>query len=112
MKNLLDFFRSFKFIFIPSYWLMNNPYSKKWDDRLNELLDNHEFTNVGRYTANLGPQSIWIANYPYDCFSPYALYTKAEFRPSRLTIYRANKKLCPVKTQQTDLYDEYLTAVS
>lgn len=103
--KLKNFFLNIQFIFRPSFWLMNDPYSPLWDSQFNKLLDVHEFTNITDFTAFLGDQKIWITNYPYACFHPYGWLGKEEFRPSRLTILRAYRKLKPHLI--TDPYIKY-----
>jgi hypothetical protein len=88
MKKLL---LSLKFIFMPSYWIMNYPYSREWDIKLNELLDNHEFTEIGHYYAKLGNANIWITNHPYASMT--LRNPDIGVRPSRLTIERVKKAL-------------------
>ena len=92
MKKIIDFFISLKFLFKPKYWMMNNPYSKEWDQQLNQLMEEHHFTDIGACTAQLGEHLIWISNYPYSTFTPYDT-GMSDFRASRLTITRARKKL-------------------
>lgn len=75
------------FLFRPSYWLMNSEYSKTLDDELIKALKTEEFTNISYYYADIGGMNLWIANHPYGSFTWYGL------RPSRRTIYEANKKL-------------------
>lgn len=74
------------FIF-PSYWLMNQRYSKAWDREIRLLLDTFRFTNVGTHEARLGARRLWIANHPYNSFVPSIFTEKMpEVRPSRATI--------------------------
>lgn len=103
MKAITNFIKSLKFIFMPHYWLMNYPYNAGWDKYLNRLLDDHEFENIGSLTCRLGDVEIWCGNHPYASFSPYMTNMRetASFRPSRLTIQRAMKKL---KKSQSDYY--------
>lgn len=87
MKNL-------KFILMPHYWMMNYPFSKVWDAKLNKLLQTHKFTNRTEYTADLGNVTIWIVNHPYASFTS----SNRRCRPSRQTIFEAKRKLereCP-----------------
>ena len=76
---------------MPHYWIMNNPYNKEVDEYMNELLDKYEFTNIGDYTADLGPAKVWITNHPYASMMIESI--SSSYRPSRLTIQRAYKKL-------------------
>jgi len=77
---------------MPRYWILNNPYNKKLDKYVNELLDKYEFTDISEYTAQLGPVKMWIANEPYAGMLPYSL-DSIKARPSRLTIEKGYKKL-------------------
>lgn len=89
------FFLNLQFIFKPSYWLMNNRYSKRMDELMITLLNKYEFTEIGEHTANLGDTTIWIGNIPHSCMMPYfrdLSYNKNE-RPSRLTIQMGIRKL-------------------
>lgn len=89
-----DFIKNLQFIFRTAFWLMNEPFNKEWDKKLNELLDKHEFTEKSKYTAKLGNYTIWIKNYPYSCFMPYSESEgTAPFRASRLTILRCKEKI-------------------
>lgn len=88
-----------KFIFMPSYWIMNKPYSKKWDRELIQLMRSNDFkqakipignfTHICKYEVQLGNKRIWVANNPYASF----ISEDKSVRPSRQTIYLANKKL-------------------
>ncbi len=42
--DIKKFFVNVKFIFIPSYWIMNYPYSHEWDSEFCMLLVNNKFT--------------------------------------------------------------------
>jgi hypothetical protein len=88
-----EFIKNLQFIFRPNFWVMNYEFSKEWDDKLNELLDKYQFTNIDLCTASLGNANIWIANYPYGCFGLQHMLSKRPSRPSRLTILRAEKIL-------------------
>lgn len=89
MKGLKTFILNLQFIFKPSYWLMNYPYSKEMDEFISKLLDNHDFTDISNFTAKLGGVVIWTANSPYASMTMYS----SKVRPSRLTIQRGEKKL-------------------
>lgn len=92
---MIKFLKSLQFIFMPNYWSINHRYSKQWDEKLNTLLNKHEFTDIDRYTAKLGDVEVWISNHPYGSFSVWGsgLY----FRPSRLIILKAGRKLKKAK---------------
>ena len=71
-------------------------YSKEWDTKLNELLDNNDFEIIDGYTAKLGDEKLWYENNPYSCFKRFIRLTDTygySVMPSRYTVYRANKKL-------------------
>lgn len=87
MKKLLS---NLQFIFKPSYWLMNERYSKLHDDELNRLMDKYKFTRINGYTAYLGNTEIWISNFPYGVGIRSVCQRS---RPSRLTIQKMNSKL-------------------
>ena len=78
----------------PSCWQRNHRTDHNWDRTLNALLDQHEFTNIDRHTARLGGKLIWIANHPYDSFTPYSHEAGSPpILPSRETAFRAYDKL-------------------
>ena len=85
--KILDFIR---FLFMPHYWIMNYSYSPQYDYYLNKLLDDFDFELINKHNARLGPAKIWIANYPYACFTDDAF---VGVRPKRRTILRARKKI-------------------
>lgn len=78
--------------FMPKYWIMNESFSKEWDNTLNKLLSKYNFTERTEHTAYLGQNKIWIANHPHASMTPYQLLS-CEFRPSRYTVYKAYEKL-------------------
>lgn len=41
------------------------PYSEDWDRALNEALDKYPITDIGTHTCQIGPYTVWVANYPY-----------------------------------------------
>ena len=86
---MAKFIKNLKFIFNPNWWIMNSPYRRELDVMLSKLLDEHEFINIGTHTAYIGGIELWTANYPYASMTPIDF----NFRPSRLTIERAKKKL-------------------
>lgn len=86
-----EFILSLKFIFKPSYWVMNENYNPAIDKIMSKLIDNHDLVIIDSYTAKLGDHTIWIANQPYCCF--YFYPKKLSGRPSRLTIEKGIKKL-------------------
>lgn len=76
-------------LFHPSYWIMNEEYSKEWDDYFNNLMKKHSFVYHDKYYSKIGNNFVWIANHPYASFTPE---TNSAIRPSRRTIYKAYKK--------------------
>jgi len=91
MKNIIK--SLFLFLFMPSYWTMNNKYDKGVDKLINELMAKNCFVPISPYTAKLGSATIWISNHPYGSFCLYDEGELSNLRPSRLTIYRAKRKL-------------------
>ncbi len=89
MKAIKDFLW---IVLHPSFWLMNYSYSAEWDKELRNLMKVHKFTNISRFTAYLGTQKVWIANYPFAAFMPMCLGT-IHVRPSRIIIRDAYEKL-------------------
>jgi len=73
----------------PSCWLQNYGYAQEWDDELNRLMRVECFANITEHTARIGGHEVWIANHPYASFT----LRRHDVRPSRTTIYRAQKKL-------------------
>lgn len=79
-----------------SYWMRLEKYSKEWDIKLNQLLDNNEFEIIDGYNAKLGDTKLWYENNPYSCFKYFIRLTPSygyTVMPSRYTVYKANKKL-------------------
>jgi hypothetical protein len=101
--------RNLQFIFKPQYWLMNYPYNVEVDKIVNELLDNHELSDLSpsQCTAKLGKATIWVENRPYAsgrlCGTHARLCgTQLEhYRPSRLTIKRLLKKFYELRDSVT-----------
>ena len=90
---------------MPHYWHMNNSYCKEWDIIFNKLLDKYEFNIIDDYTAKLGSNLIWISNIPYSSFMLREHVNKENIRPSRNTIYKANKRLqLKIKETKSDLF--------
>ena len=77
------------FLFHPSWWRMNYPYSRQWDEKLNAALDSGSFYDYTTYTIKIKELTLWVGNFPYACFCPY----RHNIRPSRKTIRRAYNKL-------------------
>lgn len=89
MKKLIrNLKENIRILLKPSYWIMNNTYSKNWDNKLNYLLDNYDFEYIDPYISKLGNIIIWTTNHPYASFKP----RNSDIRASRKTIYKANKK--------------------
>lgn len=110
MLNLLvpQKVRYFLRTLLPDYWSMLSEYSLDWDVELNNLLDKYDFSEIGDYTARLGPTLIWIANHPFASFECYSIgSTFFGKRPKRTTIVRAYDRLkgkTKVKKPHDDLY--------
>lgn len=78
------------FLVRPNYWLMNSPYCRGWDKKLNKLMEEHQFEIMsGSLYAKLGGHRVWITNHPYNSFT----LDDNHCRPSRKTIYHAMQKL-------------------
>lgn len=90
MKKII---KNLRFLFMPSYWIMNNQYDKRVDTLINDLMDVYYFASVGTHTAKLGDVTIWITHHPYASFCIHNVPELENLRPSRLTIYRAKRKL-------------------
>ena len=70
---------------------MSAEYSRAWEDVL--VANMHfKFEPLTKHTVRLGPLTIWISNYPYNCFTSYNLID-LEVRPSRKLIYQLREKL-------------------
>ena len=86
-----------KIFFNLSYSTMNYKYSKEWDLRLNQLMNEHSFTRISDHSAYLGDTELWISNHPYASFvemgETFLIRDDQRVRASRLTIYKAHKKL-------------------
>lgn len=91
-------FRNLQFIFKPNYWYMHYTYNKEVDKIINELLDNHELTDLcsSGYTVRIGKAIIWTTNIPYASVRLYGTQLE-NYRPSRLTIKRFLKKYYELK---------------
>mgnify|MGYP001769164340 CR=1 FL=1 len=73
-------------------WFQNCPYSKEWDNKLNDLLKTENFIIVQEgYKVRLNEYIIWVANHPYNSFT--IILCGYEVRPKRITILKAMDKL-------------------
>ena len=93
-------------LFSPACWLTVGRYSKVWDDRLNDLMRNHRFEIIDRFTAQIGPESVWIRNHPYASFKICGGGRETGPIPKRITMLRAmdrldNDSFVPVEKGQT-----------
>ena len=92
-----DFKIKLKIFFNLSYSTMNYKYSKEWDLRLNQLMNEHSFTRISDHSAYLGDTELWISNHPYASFvemgETFLIRDDQRVRASKLTIYKAHKKL-------------------
>lgn len=107
MRLLKNIYHFFFFLFKPSYWFMNFPYSREWDEELLIMMDRHNFEPIyyeylkqlNEHYVHLDDQEIWIRNHPYASFAKSTskktlmLDGPPRVRPSRMTIYKARKKL-------------------
>lgn len=67
-------------------FLFQKPYSKAWDKKLRELLDNEaEITNVSDHSLKIGKYEVWTSNRWYAYATPYRAGTP-ERRPSISTM--------------------------
>lgn len=90
---LKDLNYKLRILLSPSYWIMNNSYSKDWDAAMLASLEAGEkFTDIDDYTARFGGRLIWIANHPYASFTPRSSFVGG-FRPSRVTIMKLRERL-------------------
>jgi len=55
---------------VPVYWFQNEPTDRVWDAVLNHALD-HFQPVPGYMTAEVGPFTVWCANWPYAFGSRY-----------------------------------------
>lgn len=69
------------FLFRPSFWIMNYPYSEDMD-RLAIRDLKMGFKKADLHHAEIGMNTYWIGNYPYAYGASFI-----SVRPSRRTIY-------------------------
>lgn len=67
--------------------LFQEPYSKVWDIKLNELMDKNLFIKAGDHTVTIGEYKIWISNKWYSYAHPWGC-GKPAVRPSIKTMIR------------------------
>jgi hypothetical protein len=106
-----------KIFFNPKYSAMNYKYSKEWDLRLNQLMNEHSFTGISDYSAYLGDTELWISNHPYASFvemgrSFFLTFDDNRVRASKLTIYKAHKKLEQDKLIPENIMERYTYSYS
>ncbi|MNQ49180.1 hypothetical protein D3C85_630810 [compost metagenome] len=70
-------------------FLFNSRYSKEWDRKLNQLLDEFEIKPAGSYCVDIGGYVVWTANRYYAYATPYA-GGFPDRRPSIKTMIRLN----------------------
>ena len=94
----MKFIKSLQFIFKPSFWFMNDEYSKQVDSTVNKIIDEDLIVLFDAYYADTGKGiKVWIKNYPYAYATLHTYIsgqwssTKIDGRPSRLTILRFRK---------------------
>lgn len=109
ITNLFNKLKNILYPFHPIWILMNYRYSKKWDQKLNYLMDNQRFENISNYVATIGEYTLWIENYPYASFCNDGV------RPSRKTIRRAMRRVKIDSNYQTkslsDIRDEKINDI-
>lgn len=102
IRTILD---TLTIIINPLHWISNDSYDSQWNEDLNYLLANNNFTDIGECTAKLGNNLIWIANHPYASFQSYGYnISKESGRPSKLTIIRAKRKLDKDRKDAKNVY--------
>jgi hypothetical protein len=85
--------------------MMNDRYSKRWDEELNQLLDENKIElkpNIlgGVYKIKLGDIYVWVANYPYAYATSSGNTTIPNgVRPSRKTIIRLKEMMDKINTE-------------
>ena len=73
--------------------LFQKPYSRAWDEKLNQLLDNPEDIKIlCALTINFGDITVWVGNKYYSYGHPYNC-RRPEVRPSIKTMIRLSKVL-------------------
>lgn len=98
-------------LFNPKFWLMLSDYDKDIDEWLLNAMKHYEIEDTREYSASnrifeilIDGKILWISNYPYKCYTYRVLQDKLygvgitednylNIRPSRLTIYKFNKKV-------------------
>lgn len=78
--------KKLRFLFMPSFWIINNPISDDWDNELNLMLDHLEISIANEYYCKIGGVEIWIENYPYGYAQTYK--NNRSVMPHRDTIVR------------------------
>lgn len=79
--------KNFAWILNPKFWIMNDKFSKEWDEELNKLINSGvEVKRDSIYRIQIGPYAVWSENYPYACFT--TVQDGTTFRPRRSTIYK------------------------
>jgi len=91
---------------VMSYFIFNiHMYDKKWDTRLNELLD-EPITKRGLFTTQIGDYEIWTSNYMYSYGNLYKFKGKsidAKKYPSISTRMKLHKK---IKDYDESIYEK------
>jgi len=84
METLKCFLKN---LFNPIYWYRSYPYNQEWDDYLKTVIEKDMHVEIiDEYTAKIIDDDIiiWLANYPYASFHPYAP-NNMNILPSRCT---------------------------
>lgn len=72
--------------------LFQKQYSKGWDEKLNELLDEYEIEPDGGHAVKIGDVVVWISNRWYSYGHAYRSRIP-ERRPSIRTMIRLNDEI-------------------
>ena len=82
--------KSLKFIFKPSFWVMNyshNPALSEWIENSLEAGQEVKIVNEGLYQFKINGVEFWGHNYPYA----FGITSTVSGRPSRLLIEKLHK---------------------
>jgi len=124
MKSLWRIMDILSVVFNVRFWMTNYEYSSGWDDEINKLMSEFKFSTYDyntnqslpgdiwfgsgdHYTSYLNDVEIWTSNHPHASFT--IKKDGHTYRPSRLTILRAHRKLLvDRKNEKTNFPEFYL----